>query len=453
MKALSRLPGGMRPHAPPVDGRLFAYNLALGALSPALAAYLAWRIGVQGKSREGWRERFGFHRPPLFRDQYADRHRVWVHAVSAGEVTAAVPIIAALADLDPQAAFLVSTTTTTGNQVARNSCPGADAVTYFPFEMAPSVAGALRAVRPHLCLLVEGEFWPNFLALGRASGARMMVVNGRISDRAFPRMCTLRPLYAWAFQYVDRFCMQSSLDAERVLRLGADPRRVTVAGNTKFDRAPVPLSPEEDQTLRADLSLQPDDMLLVAGSTRPGEEEAVLDAFWHLKLKHASLRLLIAPRHRERLPEVEQIIARHGFAGIRRSQLPDADRAAARPIILLDTMGELARVYGLATTAFVGGSLAPIGGHNILEPIGLGKPTWFGPHMHNARDVVEVVRRAEVGFMIRNAREMAEGMEPFLDDPEGRRQLAERCERVFAENGGAARRCAEAAVELLAEGR
>ena len=438
---------------PKVDWKLIGYNMALAGLSPLVAGYLGWRLVVKGKSREGWRDRLGRPATPALRIEYPDEQRIWLHAVSVGEVAATLPIMEAIAQIDPLSSMIVSTTTPTGNLMAHKLCKRAEAIIYFPFECAPAINGAFQRVRPNLCLLVEGELWPNFLALGQERGSKMMVVNGRITDGNFRRARMIRPLFSWMLGYVDRFCMQSQVDAERIIYLGADPGRVSVVGNTKFDQAIASLSPEEEFELRDQLGLSRREIVMVAGSTHPGEEEIVLDAFWRIKLKHPEARLIIAPRHIQRTPAIEQLIAQRGFVSIRRTQLRERRAAGSdisrEPIIILDTIGELEVIYCLATVTFVGGSLVPIGGHNVLQPAAQGKPVWFGPHMNAARDISEVVTRFGVGFSVKNADQLVAGVLDFLEDSSRQREIESRSRQMFQENRGASQRCAQMAMELL----
>ena len=421
-----------------------AYNGVLAASFPAVAAYYLARMASRGTLGRNWRQRLGL----LFADDLSalrpGAERIWVHAVSAGETVAAAPVIAELAALRPQADIVLSTTTPAGQRVAPKAAPQARAIIYFPIDLLPSAAAALRAVRPDVCIQVETELWPNFLALARRRGAFVAVVNGRVWRTARPgRMW--RRVMGWTLAQVDLFCMQSAPDAERIIALGTDPGRVLVTGNTKFDQASAGVSELAVESLRAQLRLADDDLVLVAGSTHRGEDEIVLDAFRMIAAERPSARLIIAPRHIERTAAVEALASQRGFTTVRRS---DSARGDRRPVILLDTMGELAAAYGLAEVAFVGGSLAPIGGHSLLEPLACGKPILFGPHMHKQADIARIVQAAGVGSVVADTRGLAEQVLRHMNEG-NRAEFAARCRALFEANRGAARRCAEAIAERV----
>jgi 3-deoxy-D-manno-octulosonic-acid transferase len=432
---------------PPLPGAanwgVLLYNLALVALLPVLILYVAWRVTLRGKVSGGLRDRLG---RPRVTPPGRGRKRVWVHAVSVGEVMGGRPIIEALRSELPGASIVLSTITPTGQAVARKSCAAlTEAIFYFPFDFLPCVALSLRLVRPDLVVLFEGELWPNFLALCRARRIPTCVVNGRISDTGWRRARPLRWLYRSAVPQLSWCAMQSALDAERIVTWGADPRRVAVYGNTKFDQDLRRLSDAEREALGRELGVARDDLLIVAGSTHPGEEEQVLDAFRLLRERHPKARLLIAPRHINRADEIVALVARSGFACARRTAGPDP----SADVILLDTMGELARAYALGAAAFVGGSLVPFGGHDVLQAIAQGSPVFFGPHMHNFRDIADLVARSGVGFVIHDASELARGMLRFIEDPGARQRLADLSGEIIRANQGASRRSVEMAAALL----
>jgi len=434
-------PSAPAPLPGAVNWALVVYNLLLLALFPVLILYALWRVVLRGKARGGWRDRLGFPRVPS-----TQATRIWVHTVSVGEVAGGLPVLEAIRAALPHASIVLSTTTPTGQRMARTRCAElADAVFYFPFDLLPCAALALRAVRPHLVVLLEGELWPNFLALCRARRIPVCVVNGRVSDAGFRRARPWRWLYRRFVPQVAWFAMQSDRDAERILSWGADPARVAVLGNTKFDQDLRRLDDDERAALGRDLGVADGDLLLVAGSTHPGEEEPVLAAFQAVRARHPRARLLIAPRDIKRAEAIAALVRRAGFSCARRTVGPDP----SADVILLDTIGELARAYALGAVTFVGGSLAPIGGHDVLQAAAQGQPTFFGPHMHNFRDIAEIVTRAGVGFTIHDADELAEGMLRFIEAPAARGRVADLAGRVIRANQGASRRSASAALALL----
>lgn len=441
------------------------YNLALAAFSPAIAAWLVYRLAVKGKSREGLAQRLGFvecgSRESAIRDPKA---RIWVHAVSAGEMVAAAAVARAVRQRAPAVEIVVSTTTPAGMGQARRLIPDSRAIFYFPFDYLPCVRRALAGVRPSIFVAVETEIWPNFYREAARRGVPIAVVNGHLSDRTMRRLegraRLLRPLYAAALRLVDRFGMQTELDTRRAIALGAEPARVAVCGNTKFDQQVASLTPGEAARLRRAFGLREDQPLWIAGSTHPGEEEQVLAAWDAARQEIPDLALLVAPRHVERANEVEVLcLRRYGSPAaptgethpvVRRSQASEPrDLSPLPPVILLDTVGELAAFYGLAAVVFVGGSLVPIGGHDVLQPLFHGKPTFFGPHMHNQRDMAVLVAAAGAAEQVSDAEALAGAVRAVLMDPARGRAMAAGAAALLAANRGAAGRSADLILELV----
>lgn len=437
----------------PWDLGTWLYNLGLLLLSPALLVWLVWRILVRGKGREGLKERLGFLPKPLLDVARGEDPVVWFHAVSVGEVAAAESILHEFSLREPHAALLLSTTTPTGRQMAMQRVE-AQGIFYFPFDLVPVPERVLNALRPAMLVLVEGELWPNLLAAAERRDIPVAVVNARFSDRAFARAKLVRPLYRWILSSVDLICAQSERDAERYRALGADPSRVHVTGNTKFDERFPEVSPAEAAHLKLEFGFPPEAPVLVAGSTHQGEDEVVLEAFSHLRASHPDLELVIAPRHPERADAVHEAVEHYGFAVYRRSHAqagqpqPEPTGPQAR-VAILDTIGELARVYGMATVVFVGGSLVPKGGHNILQPLAQGKPVLTGPYMHNFRDVFDLALQAQAVRVVNNAAELAAAVEALVRSPDEVAAWRERGLQMIAAQRGASARIADALVELL----
>src|SRR5262245_12597862 len=350
--------------------------------------------------------------------------------------------------------LFVSTTTIAGQQVARRNLQNVDAVFYFPFDWAFIVNRTLNLVRPRLFIMMETEIWPNLLRLCRKRGIRTVVINGRISSRSYPRYRLVRPFFRRVLQDVDRFCMQSEESARRLVELGADPAHVTVTGSLKFDslELPVPAShgrPRE-RVLRF-FRLSPARTVLVAGSTLRGEETAVLKAFVRIKTANAGALLVIAPRHPERFREVERLARDAGFVTAMRSELPiDAEPRA--DVVVLDTIGELAQLYQVATAVFVGGSLVDQGGHNILEPAIFGKPIVFGAHMHNFREIADAFIANDAAIQVRSEPELDEALLALVTDPVRRARLGAAARALVEANRGAKTKTLEVIGELLPPG-
>ena len=433
------------------------YNTVLALLSPLLLLYLIYRIAALGKSRVGWRERLGFVDPSVAQRE-PDQPLIWVHAVSVGEVAAAEPILRELRALEPLAKIVLSMTTVTGREMAVKRDLDVDGLFYFPFDVPTAVGRALDVLDPAIFVAMETELWPNFLWSAKRRGVRTMVANARLSDRSFKRARLLRPLYGWIMKHLDSICAQSALDAERFIALGAESRSVQVVGNSKFDEAYPEVSEAEQRKLRQDLGFAQEVPVVVAGSTNPGEEEIVLDAFWQARVSHPEARLLIAPRHPDRTEEIIGITERRGYVAARRTEMlaaaeagetSDNGASAQDRVVLLDTIGELARVYAICSVAFVGGSLVPKGGQNILQAIAQGRPVLFGPHMHNFRDSAAIALAEGVGFQVRDKDSLAKGILELLDDPVRLEEIATKGQDLIESSRGAARKCALAAAALL----
>jgi 3-deoxy-D-manno-octulosonic-acid transferase len=363
---------------------------------------------------------------------------IWIHAVSVGEVLSARPLARDLRARYPRLRIFLSTTTMTGQGVARR-IQEVDAVFYFPFDLGAFVRRTLDLVRPRLFLMMETEIWPNLLRECRKRGVKTAIVNGRLSQRSYPRYRLVRGFIARVLDNVDSFCVQSEESARRFIDLGANPGRVTVTGSLKFDSLDLPApgvqSRPRDRVLRY-FRISSSRPVVVAGSTMKGEEASVLTAFRRVRTAAPTTLLIMAPRHVERAPEVEEQCRREGFKVVRRSELPiDAEPRA--DIVILDTIGELATIYQLATVAFVGGSLVDTGGHNILEPAVFGKPIVFGPYMSNFVEIAHAFVANAAGVQLRSERELADTLVALMTDPVRRARLGAAARALVEANRGA----------------
>lgn len=364
---------------------------------------------------------------------------IWIHAVSVGEVLTARPLVRDLRSRYPRLRIFLSTTTMTGQAVARRSLQDVDAVFYFPFDLGLFVRRTLDLVRPKLFIMVETEIWPNLLHECRARGIKTAIVNGRLSQRSYPRYRLVRGFMARVLADIDVFCVQSEESARRFIDLGAPPGRVTVTGSLKFDSLdwspPAAQARARDRVLRY-FRITPGRPVIVAGSTMKGEEAAVLAAFRRVRSTAPSTLLILAPRHLERVGEVEQQCRDEGFKTMKRSELP-IDAEPRVDIVVLDTLGELATVYQLATVAYVGGSLVPTGGHNILEPAVFGRPIVFGPHMSNFAEIAATFLANDAGVQVRGDRELADAFVDLMTDPVRRARLGAAARALVEANRGA----------------
>jgi 3-deoxy-D-manno-octulosonic-acid transferase len=368
--------------------------------------------------------------------------RCWVHAVSVGESAAGVPLVEAIHRRWPELGIVVSTITPTGARIVRDRLAGTAAHRYFPLDLPGPVGRALDAARPRFFIAIETELWPNFLRALARRRIPSMIANGRISDRSFHRYLRVRWLMRRVLADVSVFAMQSEEDARRILALGAPPSRVVVTGNLKSDL--VPEAESVDAAWRERLGLGATDRLWIAGSTHRGEEAIVLDVFLRARARCPRLALLLAPRHPERAGEVEELIRERGLIPVRRSRLPDGRAAGA--VVILDTVGELAALYGVAEVVFVGGSLVPIGGHNVLEPAMRGKPVLYGPHTSNFREGAERLQRSGGGIVVKDGLELERELSPLLEDPDLARRTGDAARAAFAGRQGAV----DATLELIA---
>ncbi len=338
-----------------------------------------------GKYRAGLGQRFGSVPPAL---TGIEKPTIWVHAVSVGEVVASGGVVAALQQKFPSHRVLISTTTSTGQKLAAQRF-GAENVFYFPLDFAFAIRPYLDVLHPQLVVVAETEFWPNFLRLAKRSGARIAVINCRISDRSFPGYQRFRfwlpRLLEKTLENVDCFLAQTGEDRQRLIEIGASESRITVAGNLKFDVAPPPL-PKIVASLRESFDRSGTGPVLVCGSTLEDEEGPLLSAFRNILANYPKAVMILAPRHPERFAEVAEFVEKLGFRMSQRSLW--SGEPVFGGVFLLDSIGELAAIYSLATVAFVGGSLVPRGGHNILEPALFGVPIVTGNHYENFRDVV-----------------------------------------------------------------
>ena len=374
---------------------------------------------------------------------------IWVHAVSVGEVLSARPLISELRARYPKLRVFLSTTTLTGQQLARRSVSDVDAVFYFPFDWTFTARRTLNVVKPRLFVMIETEIWPNLLRECRRRRIRTVLVNGRISYRSYPRYRMIRPFITRVLGDIDRFCVQGDETARRLADLGADPARVTVTGSLKFDSlqsSPTPGRGRE-RVLRF-FRMPPNRPVIIAGSTLKGEEEPVIRAFNRVRTSGANAMLIIAARHPERFDEVERLCRHEGLTTVRRSELPiDAEPRA--DAVVLDTIGELAELYQIATVVFIGGSLVRSGGHNILEPALYGKPIVFGPHMQNFGEIADTFLANGAAIQVHSAGELEDTMVSLVGDPVRRARVGAAARALVESNRGARDRTLAVIRDLL----
>jgi 3-deoxy-D-manno-octulosonic-acid transferase len=427
---------------------LYSLVLALGMLLSL--PYWLYQILRQGKYRRGLPERMG-KVPARLRGcgrPIPNAHPariIWVHAVSLGEVLAVGRLVIEMRRAFPQHRVLVSTTTDTGQDLARKRF-GEENVFYFPMDFAFAIRPYLRVLRPEMMVLAETEFWPNFLRLVRASGARIAVVNARISDRSWPRYRRFGGPLRKMLGQIDLFLAQTPEDGSRLQSLGADPGRVEVTGNLKFD-VNLPPAPPIVESLWKSLAAEGAGPVLVCGSTVEDEEAPLLRAFENVRVGHPRAVMILAPRHPERFDKVVGLLRQLEISFYRRSAWRGEPLAGA--VLLVDTIGELAWLYALADVAFVGGSLVPRGGHNIIEPAQHGVAIVTGNHTENFRDIVSLFQSRDAVRLV-GLSELPLTLMHLLDHPAERRALGQRAQQTIQSQMGATERTLNALENLLA---
>ncbi len=409
--------------------------------------YWLYQILRHGKYRKGFAERIGRVPERLMGGPQTGRI-IWVHAVSVGEVLAISGLVAEMRRSFPRHRVLVSTTTDTGQELARQRF-GEERVFYFPMDFAFAIQPYMRALRPELVVLVETEFWPNFLRLAHAAGAGIAVVNARISNRSWPRYRRFRWALRRMLNHVDLFLAQTQEDGARLQSIGAEAQRVQVTGNLKFDVS-LPSPPAIVESLRRSLAADEAGPVLVCGSTVEGEEPPLLKAFENLRVGHARAVMILAPRHPQRFDEVAILLGQLGIPSFRRSLWQGESLAGG--VLLVDTIGELAALYALADVAFVGGSLVPRGGHNIIEPAQYSVAIVTGHHTENFRDIVALFQRRDAVRIVGLSELPLTLMQLLADDAE-RRALGRRAEETMRSQMGATSRTLEALKSLVAPDR
>lgn len=433
----------------------FLYSILLGIGVLALLPRFLLDAARHGKYAAGFGERAGSL--PAF--DAGGRPVVWLHCVSVGEAQAARPLARALLEEYPGHALVVSTTTLTGQRVAREAFEGQAArVFYFPFDWAWSVRRSLRALNPSVVLMMETELWPRFFRECRRRGVSVALVNGRISEKSFGRYKLIRPFIRRVLADLALAAAQSKADAARLVALGLAPGRARVTGNVKFDIEETRAHPLTEE-LRQRFLIDKDRPLVVAASTHDPEERVVLKIFKLFQAEGRRARLLVAPRHPERFGLVASWIEMSGLSWARRTDGPrDSDKDC--DVILLDSIGELRAVYPLAEVVFVGGSIAPVGGHNVLEPALDARAVVTGSHTSNFKSIIAALLEREAlvqlphtedqeGVARGAARELARALSELLDDELQRRRTGERARAVLEENRGATARTVELLAPLL----
>ncbi len=420
------------------------------------APYIVAKLFVSERFRSGLMQKLGW-----LPERRGSAPCFWVHAASVGEMLASRPLVKALDETFPDWEVILSTNTNTGLSVARKDF-GDKLSFYFPFDLSWLDRKALTLLRPACILLIELEIWPNFLVAAHERRIPVIVVNGRISAksvRAFKTIMRLSGAFREALNARENFyCARSQADASRFLELGIAEERVLVTGNVKYDSLPIEVPLERKERLRQIFKLRPEDLVLVGGSTHPGEEEILLRVFKTLKTELPALRLILVPRHIERAPEIEEKVLALGLPCVRRSRLAVSEAnllegqvipSEREGIIVVDTVGELQHIYSLAHCVFVGKSLKGIGGQNVMEPAGLARPILFGPHMENFSEEANLLLESGGGRKVGDEGELLEAVRDVLTHSQPAEAMGQRAREVVLKNRGATLRSLEVLERLL----
>lgn len=366
---------------------------------------------------------------------------VWVHAVSLGEVTAVVPLLRIIKEEDPHQTIVVSTVTETGREMVIKRLKGIATHCYAPLDFWWAVNRYVRVLNPRLFLLVESEIWPNLLTCLEQHQVPVCLVNGRISSRSFSRYRLVKGLMKPIWSLLDMALMQTTQDAERIKDLGANAKMVHVTGNMKFDQTfDCQKNFNSAQTIRATLGISDAELVIVAGSTHPNEEEQLLEAYQILSHSHMNVVLIMAPRHVERAPELEAVIAHFGLSCVRRSQMSDKNILSAQHhsprVIVLDSRGELPYVFCLGFVGFVGGTLVPVGGHNLLEPAQWSRPVIFGPYVDHCRDIAHQLLQARGAIQVHQPKDLVTHLLRLFEHPAEAEEMGRQALAVIQQNRG-----------------
>lgn len=414
------------------------YNILLIIYWIGLIPVIIYRLTFEQGFYERTKQSAGFM-PEALMKKIEGRRAIWLHAASVGEIVATSPIAKEIKREFPEAVVIVSVVTATGHDMAERIIPEADGIIYFPLDLTFLTRRILRIVKPITILIVETEIWPNFLHIAQEEKIPVMMVNGRISDRSMRRYLFVKGFMKDMLQSIQIFCMQSAGDAKYIKLLGAPEDRIRVTGNTKYDQTYATVTPTERQELLNEFGFGHNHPIIVAGSTHRGEEDAIFTAFKEVLKEAPGARLLIAPREIMRGGEVKNLSEGYGLRAICRSVMKEPVHEEI-PVVVLDTIGELGRLYSLGDIIFVGGSLVRTGGHNILEPAAHGKPIIVGPNMFNFKEIYALLSSRHACLMVQDTKDLTRTILKLCHDKALRQEMSDNCLRLMAENKGATKR-------------
>ncbi|MDQ7838413.1 MAG: 3-deoxy-D-manno-octulosonic acid transferase [Thermodesulfobacteriota bacterium] len=405
------------------------------------------KIAFTPKYRQRILNRLGL-RPPSMNAVNDSGPRIWIHALSVGEVMSSTAMVRGMRRRFPDWVIIYSTSTATGAGIARQKL--GDMVDYlitYPLDLFWSVRQVVKGIRPDLFVLIETDLWPNMLSALSRRGTPIILLNGRISGSSFIRYKRFSLFFGPIFSLIDKIAMQSRADEERMIELGISPRKIYRVGNLKFDQEGVQVGEKETGELRRNLHIPPGSKVVIAGSTHAGEEEIILSAYGKLIFTYPDLFLLMAPRDPGRADEVKRLAQSAGLEAYKRTELPGLPESNTVQVVVLDTLGELSKLYALATVAFIGGSLVPKRGHNVLEVAAHAKPVVFGPHTEDFKEAAAALIKRGGGYMVNSENELVTILELILSNDVLAQKAGERAFQVIEENRGAV----EKAVDLISK--
>lgn len=369
--------------------------------------------------------------------------RIWIHGASLGEIRVAAAIIKSLKAKLPGCAVIVSTMTEHGRNLALEIFEKDVPVVYAPIDLPGCAIKALALVRPDVMIFLETEIWPAWIFTTRKMGIKLALLNGRISPRSLNGYLKFRPFFRSVLKNFDAFSMISENDADRIHAMGALPGKIQVNGNAKYDSAVTSPDPAVEEQMRRMLNLSPSDRTIVAGSTRGGEEEMLLDAYEKIRIKHPDILLILAPRHIKRAAEICALIRSRGFECQLRTEISRGKIERTAKILVIDTFGDLFNIYSIATIVFCGASLVPLGGQNPLEPAVWGKPVLYGPHMEDFLDAKAMLESTGGSMRVSDPRELAETFSNLLENPQKAGDLGDRAREAAFQAQASAHRHAD----------
>ncbi|MFW6269095.1 MAG: glycosyltransferase N-terminal domain-containing protein [Bacillota bacterium] len=425
-----------------VNEMYILYNLILFILLIFYTPFILYNL-LQGRYREGFKERWGIL-PKNIIELVSKNEIIWIHAASVGETRAAEVLVDKIKEKYPEYKIIFSTMTDTGREIAKKSLNNIDGLIYLPLDFSWIVRKVVKKINPELLITIETEIWPNLIKEAAKNNTRIMVASGRISDDSIKKYKYLGPLLAKTLEKVDVFSMQTDLDVDRIISLGAAEDKVLKTGNIKYDQQSGENSIDKDDILQQ-YQIKEEQPVLVAGSTHEGEEKQLLSLYKNLKRDFPDLVMLLAPRYIERTENIARIFNQQGINTVLRTEIEQRN-PEKESVILVNTIGELAALYGIGDLIFVGGSLIDRGGHNILEPAAQGKPVFFGPSMYNFKQDTKFLLKHEIGIQVKNIDQLTDKMRYFLKHPRQLKQKGKKAEKIIENNQGSA----AASIELIA---